>query len=109
MLGVANLLRIVAPLSLMCAPQDVAVVYQVKSPITDKPTIFIYDNLPGGVGLSHKAYGMQELLLEQALQIVNDCPCGFGCPSCAGPMGEIGMTGKRTAWELLTALTTRKG
>ena len=108
MMGVANLLRIVAPLSLMCAPQDVAVVYQVKSPITDKPTIILYDNCPGGVGLSHKAYGMQSLLLEQALQIVSDCPCGFGCPSCAGPMGEIGMTGKRTAWEILTALTTNK-
>ena len=105
MMGVANLLRIVAPLSLMCAPQDVAVVYQVKSPITDKPTIFLYDNLPGGVGLSHKAYGMQQLLLEQALQIVSDCECPFGCPSCAGPMGEIGMTGKKTARELLAALT----
>ncbi len=105
MLGVANLLRIVAPLSLMCAPQDVAVIYQVKSPITDRPTIFLYDNLPGGVGLAHKAYGMQNLLLEQALQIVTDCPCGFGCPSCAGPMGEIGMTGKKTAMEILQALT----
>jgi len=47
---------------------------------------------------------MQQLLLEQALQIVNDCSCPFGCPSCAGPMGEIGTNGKRTAWELLMAL-----
>ena len=105
MMGIANLLRIVCPLYLMCAPQDIAVVYQVRSPITDKPTIICYDNCPGGVGLSHKAYGMQSLLLEQALQIVTDCPCGAGCPSCAGPVGEIGMNGKKTAWELLTALT----
>ncbi|MGN0795215.1 MAG: DEAD/DEAH box helicase [Aristaeellaceae bacterium] len=105
MLGVTNLLRIVAPLSLMCAPQDVAVLYQVKSPITDKPTIILYDNCPGGVGLSHKAYGMQGLLLEQALQIVTDCPCEAGCPNCAGPMGEIGMNGKKTARELLQELT----
>ena len=47
----------------------------------------------------------RQLLLEQALQIVTDCSCPFGCPSCAGPMGEIGMTGKRTAYELLRELT----
>ena len=56
------------------------------------------------MGLSHKADGMQQLLLEQALQIVNDCACPFGCPSCAGPMGEIGHNGKKTARELLTEL-----
>ncbi len=106
MLGVTNLLRIVAPLNLMCAPQDVAVLYQVKSPITDKPTIILYDNCPGGVGLAHKAYGMQQMLLDEALQIVQDCECPFGCPSCAGPMGEIGTTGKKTAQALLRALTT---
>ncbi len=105
MLGVTNLLRIVAPLNLMCAPQDVAVLYQVKSPITDQPTIILYDNCPGGVGLAQKAYGMQAMLLDEALQIVKDCECPFGCPSCAGPMGEIGANGKRTAIALLKALT----
>ena len=101
MLGVTNLLRIVAPLYLMCAPQDVAVLFQVKSPFTDKPTIILYDNTPGGVGLAQKAYAMQDMLLERALQIVTDCPCDLGCPSCAGPTGEIGDNGKATAIELL--------
>ena len=104
MLAITNLLRIVAPLYLMCAPQDVAVLYQVKSPITDKPTVILYDNCPGGVGLAHKAYGMQKLLLEKALQIVTDCACAQGCPSCAGPVGEIGTDGKHTAIVLLKEL-----
>ena len=104
MLAITNLLRIVAPLYLMCAPQDVAVLYQVKSPITDKPTVILYDNCPGGVGLAHKAYGMQKLLLEKALQIVTDCACAQGCPSCAGPVGEIGTDGKQTAIVLLKEL-----
>ena len=104
MLAVTNLLRIVAPLYLMCAPQDVAVLYQVKSPITDKPTVILYDNCPGGVGLAQKAYSMQNLLLEKALQIVTDCPCEHGCPSCAGPVGEIGLDGKKTALILLREL-----
>ena len=105
MLGVTNLLRIVAPMYLMCSPSDVAVLYQVKSPFTDKPTVILYDNLPGGVGLSHKAYGMQRLLLDNALQIVETCSCSYGCPSCAGPVGEIGENGKQTAIAILKGLT----
>lgn len=105
MMGVANLLRIVAPLSLMCAPQDIAIVYQVKSPLTDKPTLLLYDNIPGGIGLAQKAYAMRKLLLEQALQVVRDCACRQGCPGCVGPVGEIGEDGKATAIALLEALT----
>ena len=105
MMGIANLLRIVCPLYLMCAPQDIAVVYQVRSPITDQPTIILYDNTPGGIGLSHKAYSMRNLLLQKALQVAEDCPCEYGCPSCVGPVGEVGEDGKRTAIRLLKELT----
>lgn len=105
MMGIANLLRIVCPLYLMCAPQDIAVVYQVKSPITNEPTILLYDNCPGGIGLAHKAYGMRDLLLEKALQVGADCSCKYGCPSCVGPVGEVGQDGKKTAMALLKELT----
>ena len=105
MMGVANLMRIVCPLYLMCSPQDIAVVYQVKSPITGEPTLILYDNCPGGIGLSQKAYSMRELLMEKALQVVNDCGCEYGCPSCVGPAGEVGTDGKRTAIRILKELT----
>ena len=80
-------------------------VYQVKSPITGEPTLILYDNCPGGVGLSHKAYSMRGMLLEKALQVVNDCGCPYGCPSCVGPAGEVGQDGKRTAMRILKELT----
>ncbi len=105
MMGIANLLRIVCPLYLMCAPRDIAVMYQVKSPITDQPTIILYDNCPGGIGLAHKAYGMRDVLLQKALQVAEGCGCEYGCPSCVGPVGEIGENGKRTAMTLLRELT----
>ena len=105
MMGVANLLRIVCPLYLMCSPQDIAVVYQVKSPITGEPTLILYDNCPGGIGLSQKAYNMREILLEKALQVACDCTCRQGCPSCVGPVGEIGEDGKATAIRLLKELS----
>ncbi|NCB05688.1 MAG: DUF1998 domain-containing protein, partial [Clostridia bacterium] len=104
MLAIGSLLRIVAPIYLMCSPRDVAVVYQVKAPATDLPTIFLYDCFPGGVGLSEKAYEMQNLLLEHALRVLEGCVCESGCPSCTGPVSQIGINGKRFAREILKEL-----
>ncbi len=104
LMGVTNLLCIVAPIYLMCAPRDIKVIYQVKAPQTDRPTVFLYDQFPGGVGLSEKAYEMQELLLEHALGIVQSCPCENGCPSCVGPETEVGRSGKADAARILREL-----
>lgn len=105
MLGIANLLRILAPLYLMCSPRDIAVSYQVKCPFTDMPTLILYDNCPGGVGLAEKAFRMRNILLSHALTLVNDCACPQGCPSCVGPIGEVGPRGKQMAKALLEDLT----
>ena len=104
LIAVSNLLGIVSPVYLMCDPRDISVVYQVKAPITDKPTVFLYDSYPGGIGLSEKAYEMQDLLLEQALQVLEECPCENGCPGCAGPIAEIGLHGKAFARQVLKEL-----
>ena len=104
MLGICNALRIVSPLYLMCSPQDIAISYQVKSPITDKPTIIMYDNCPGGIGLSEKAYYMRSTLLYHAKQLIAGCDCRSGCPSCVGPVGEVGQDGKQMAQTLLGVL-----
>ena len=104
MLAVSNLLRIAGPVSLMCSPYDISVCYQVKCTFTDKPTLILYDNSPGGVGFAEKAYHMRKVLLENALRLVNDCGCENGCPSCAGPENEIGPKGKTLSKQLLRAL-----
>lgn len=104
LLGISNLLGIVAPIDLMCSPKDISVIYQVKAPITDMPTLFMYDSFPGGVGLSEKAYEMQDLLLEQALRVAEECPCKNGCPSCTGPASEVGQLGKAYARQILKEL-----
>ena len=101
MMGIANLLRIVAPLYLMCSPRDVAISYQAKCPFTEKPTLILYDNCPGGVGLSEKAYRMRRTLLTHAALVARDCTCAHGCPSCVGPVGEVGENGKATAVQLI--------
>lgn len=104
MLGISNVLRIVAPLYLMCSPRDIAVSYQVKSPFTDKPTLIMYDNCPGGVGLSEKAFYMRDALLGHAEILIDACVCEAGCPSCVGPTAQIGSDGKSMALQLLKLL-----
>ena len=104
LVGISNLLSIVAPLYLMCAPKDIRVVYQVKAPITNRPTLFMYDSYPGGIGLSEKAYQMQNLLLEEALRVAEGCGCEKGCPSCVGPEAAIGPEGKANAIAILKEL-----
>jgi DEAD/DEAH box helicase domain-containing protein len=44
--------------------------------------VFVYDGVPGGVGLTHDAFDKAEELVERTLQVVRDCPCELGCPSC---------------------------
>jgi len=104
MLGIANLLRIVAPLYLMCSPRDLAISYQVKSPFTDLPTLILYDNCPGGIGLSEKAFLMRRMLVAHAKGVAVNCGCEAGCPSCTGPVNQIGAGGKQTAITLLGIL-----
>lgn len=84
LIGVANIFNHVAPLLTMCDPSDVHVVPQVKAIHNDQPTIFIYDRYPGGVGLSQKVYEMIERIINESEQMINNCKCESGCPSCIG-------------------------
>ena len=50
------------------------------------PTVFLYDNFPGGVGLSEPLWRRQAELLASATSLVADCDCKDGCPACVGPV-----------------------
>lgn len=49
------------------------------------PTVYLYDNFPGGVGLSEPLWARQAELLVRASQLVERCDCRAGCPACVGP------------------------
>ncbi|MDD4797176.1 MAG: DEAD/DEAH box helicase [Eubacteriales bacterium] len=87
LLGIGNLLANIAPVYVMCDAKDISVYPQVKSPYTHQPTLFIYDTIPAGMGLSDRLYEMSGELLRQALRMVEKCPCPSGCPSCVGTDG----------------------
>jgi DEAD/DEAH box helicase domain-containing protein len=50
------------------------------------PTVFLYDNFPGGVGLSEPLWRRQAELLARAQELIAQCDCTAGCPACVGPI-----------------------
>lgn len=101
LLGLCNVMVNIAPLYLMCDPKDIRGVVQIKSPFTQKPTIFMYDNFPGGVGFAEKLYSMEDQLLKAARQVIMECDCEEGCPSCVGPYEEVGRGSKGYALNII--------
>ncbi len=101
--ALANALGTVATVFLMCDPRDVRAVPMVRAPNTQKPTIFIYDNHAGGVGFSQKLFHLHDELKQAALSLIQKCECDGGCPSCVGPVLEIGEKGKESAIALVIA------
>ncbi len=84
--GMAHSLRHVASLRLMCDPRDLGSVAEVRSVTTRLPTVTLYEVYPGGVGFSARMYELHRELLDDAADLVRDCPCLAGCPSCVGPL-----------------------
>jgi DEAD/DEAH box helicase domain-containing protein len=50
------------------------------------PTLYLYDNYPGGVGLSSPLFERRDELVAQAAGLVEGCACAAGCPACVGPI-----------------------
>ncbi|MCP3142356.1 DEAD/DEAH box helicase [Pyxidicoccus xibeiensis] len=120
--GVTNALRTVACVGLMIDPRDVGKTLGSRDdaegpPRKDggvgfDPTIFLYDNVPGGVGLAARLFDQRDELLLRARRLLESCQCEEGCPACIGP--ATGTTPgsapvdpyprKRLGLELLSAL-----
>ena len=130
--GLAYLLHHVSPLFMMCDLHDVGVSIgdnstgksipprdirlkvspeeqlQDFSDVAFEPNIFIYDNFPGGIGLSPSLFDLEKTLLEHSQKTIQACPCQEGCPSCVGPTRASGKQAKQVALEILTRLLRSK-
>ena len=99
--ALAELLRNVVPLYVMCDPRDFHCMPMVRSPHDQRPTIYIYDRYPGGIGIARRCFAIERKLFTAAMEILGGCRCADGCPSCIGPSLELGHKGKATAHVLL--------
>ena len=103
--GLAYVLGNLAPLFLMCDAGDLGThVEPVENQTFGQPTIVLYDAIPAGIGFSQKLFEMHDELMARAFELVSECPCADGCPSCVGPGGENGYGGKQESLEILKEL-----
>ena len=101
----AYALRSIAPLLIMCDREDISLLSENRSVLNDaNPAILVYDNIPGGIGLSRKLYDLRNFWIERAIEVIESCQCESGCPACVGPVGEPGYGGKAEALALLKGL-----
>ena len=103
--GLSYVLSQLAPLFLMCDPSDLGVHTDAAGSIRGLSTVFLYDQIPAGIGFSQKLFEIHDGLIARALELVSECECKDGCPSCVGPGGENGYGGKQETIAILRALT----
>jgi len=99
--GIGELARNLAPIFCLCDARDIGANVQVRAPSTELPTVYLYDMVPGGVGLAEKLFDVRDSLLEACLALARTCACDNGCPGCVGPQIEPNSPAKKAATTLL--------
>jgi DEAD/DEAH box helicase domain-containing protein len=70
------------PLWAMCDRWDIGGLSTNLHPETGRPTVFIYDGHPGGVGITERGFEQFEGWVADTAALLRGCPCSSGCPSC---------------------------
>jgi DEAD/DEAH box helicase domain-containing protein len=125
--ALTHLLHSLAPIFLLCDIRDVGAWLGDGSPSqagqvvtretmraqllqgeTFTPTIYLYDNQPGGIGLAERIFEVLPDLLARGLETLEVCGCRSGCPSCVGPVNEVGRQAKPITLAILKRLVARR-
>jgi DEAD/DEAH box helicase domain-containing protein len=70
------------PLWAMCDRWDIGGLSTNAHPETGRPTVFLYDGHPGGIGISQRGFEQFEGWVADTAALLRGCPCVSGCPSC---------------------------
>jgi len=70
------------PLWAMCDRWDIGGLSTNIHFQTSRPTVFIYDGHPGGVGITERGFAAFEGWVADTARMLEGCPCADGCPSC---------------------------
>ncbi len=104
LLGAGRAIQTIASVLLMVDPRDLGLVTQIRSPHHKAPTIYLYETVPGGVGLAPRLFERHEELVAGAADLIAACGCDGGCPACTGPRLEPDVDARRLALSLLSEL-----
>jgi DEAD/DEAH box helicase domain-containing protein len=101
LMGAGRAIQTIASVLLMVDPRDLGLVTQVRSPHQEAPTVYLYESVPGGVGLSERLWQRHDELIAGATELISSCGCDAGCPACTGPRLEPDADAKGLALRLL--------
>jgi DEAD/DEAH box helicase domain-containing protein len=133
MFGLLHAMESVATLLLMCDGRDLGTAIGERPPAPDlsaaliptgatefkdgsldaataaqkefyEPNLYLYDAYPGGIGFSEPLFHAHALLVEKTQELIRECPCEAGCPSCVGPEGNLAPKAKEAALAILDRL-----
>jgi DEAD/DEAH box helicase domain-containing protein len=127
MFGLLHALETVATLLLMCDGRDLGTAIGEKPPAPGEnnesiasmrmedavkagakeffePNLYLYDAYPGGIGFSEPLFRAHELLVAKTRELIVECGCEQGCPSCVGPAGDLAPRAKEAALAILDRL-----
>jgi DEAD/DEAH box helicase domain-containing protein len=103
--GLGFVLGNLAPLFLMCDTRDLGVHSDPAwSAVDGQSSVVLYDLVPAGIGFSQKLFEIHDELIQRAFELVSQCECEDGCPSCVGPGGENGAGSKAETLAILKEL-----
>jgi DEAD/DEAH box helicase domain-containing protein len=80
--GAEHAIIAMMPLHVMCDRWDIGGLSSASFGDSGEPVIFVYDGYEGGIGLAEKAFETLPDLLKTSWELVRDCGCEVGCPSC---------------------------
>jgi DEAD/DEAH box helicase domain-containing protein len=124
--GAGAALETVASIALMCEPRDIGRTLGDADALDEppisarvstdgppgaafaapyRPTLFLYDALPGGVGLARRIFERSEELMDRAARLIAHCACKSGCPACVGA-AMVHSERKQAARALLEGLSS---
>ncbi|MFL5685980.1 MAG: DEAD/DEAH box helicase [Chloroflexota bacterium] len=101
LIGAGRAIQAIAAVLLMVDPRDLGLVAQVRSPHQEAPTIYLYEAVPGGIGMSERLWQRHEELIAGAADLIAGCACDAGCPACTGPRLEPDIDAKALALRFL--------
>ena len=127
MFGLLHALESVATLLLMCDRRDLGTAIGERPPTSAEdsdalvsvrteeavavnakeffePNLYLFDAYPGGIGFSEPLFRVHELLAAKTRELILECACEQGCPSCVGPAGDLAPRAKEAALAILNRL-----
>lgn len=127
--GIVYIMGNIVPLYLLCSRRDIGVhlgdregewSYRGEPGVQDKksmdelkkrlysPTIFIYENYPGGVGFSYELFNIHPEPFIKAKEEIKSCSCSTGCPSCTGPLFASDVNVKDISVEIIDLILQKQ-